>query len=133
MKGYLSGQSCAPETFQYEVFQLVVELKGVQMAVFLEGGGEADGGIACKGAEFENAGSSRHLSQHTQELALRRAGEHSGVVGPDMGLLHEPPQCLVRTRRMVFDVFIYLFHNVSVYLIGRNVELTCHPRLGGAP
>ena len=59
------------ESFEDEVFKLVVELEGVEMAVRGKGGGQADRRVACECAQLEDAFCSGGLHDYAQEFALK--------------------------------------------------------------
>ena len=98
------------ESFEDEVFELVVELEGVEVAVRGKGGGQADRRISCECAQLEDAFRTGGLHDYAQEFALKLSGKHAGMVCPDVCLLLDPVKSLSLRSHMILDVFVNLLH-----------------------
>ena len=83
-------EACACKSFADEVFKLVVDLDRVEPSARRKPAGQADGRIAGKRAELEDAGWLHHAGECLQQAAGLRAREHAGIIGPQMRLTLQP-------------------------------------------
>ena len=109
-------QTCLGEPFENEVFEFVIQFKGVENAAFRKGRCKADCGIAGESAEFEYMGSPAHKHCQTEQLALYGAGQHTGVIGPYVGLLFQPGEGFGGSCTMVRSISVDFFH-INFYQI----------------
>ena len=84
------GHSGPFKPFENEVFEFVIQFEGVENAAFRKGRCKTDCGVAGEGAEFEYMGGPAHKHCQTEQLSLNGAGQHTGVIGPYVGLLFQP-------------------------------------------
>ena len=100
------------KTLANQVLKLVVEFQRVKMSVLRQRRGKAYRGVAGECPKLQHALRPAHLHEHSQQFPLHTPGEHSRVVGADVGLFLDPAQRLRLLCRMLPDVSVNIFIHI---------------------
>lgn len=103
---YLVGHVTALYPRAGEVFHLVVYLESVELAVFGQSLGQANGTITAKSPHLEHMLWANHLHQHAQQSALYVSAGHAPVDGVDIRGAPQPIQIVALRIYMALYVTV---------------------------
>ena len=103
---YLVGHVAALYPRTGKVFHLVVYLESVELAVFGQSLGQANGTITAKSPHLEHMLWANHLHQHAQQSALYVSAGHAPVDGVDIRGAPQPIQIVALRLYMALYVTV---------------------------